>query len=445
MEIPLRAYYQRDWKSFKRFFQDDKRALIEPFDLAGNTAIRKVAKNLQRLREYLEMLSPRDRWHALRKKNFHGSTILHIHNLNVEIADEVLKYEKELPQPPDNEIDKQQLEEKELPLLEIRNMNGETPIYRATFFGDLKLLKYLAKQVANMKMHFHRKKDKVSILHAAVIGQHFDVALWLLNLDDTLAFEKDDNGCTCLQLLSTMPSLFYSRTQLERIIENTKVLVPTRDIETGEDNRKQHISILSRINSAISKELAKGWSGIEHIQKTKKKNRLAELLADFLVRKDDSWKNSFDYKEHAVIISPAILSSNVSTFLKNTQYSKQTTRSHGDYTPLLLAAASGIDEIVERILKLYPEAIKHVSEDGLNILHVAVRYRQKEIYRIVKERGSRLASRLSANGNSLLGVWSFIEGDVRLALHTDYKRSYVGSKPMAHIVEKECSKEHRSR
>ncbi|KAI4354013.1 hypothetical protein L6164_002915 [Bauhinia variegata] len=417
MEIPQRAYYQRDWKSFKRFFQDDKRALIEPFDLGGNTAIKKVARNLQRLREYLEMLSPRDRWHALRKKNFHGSTILHIHNLNVEIADEVLKYEKELPQPPDNEIDKQQLEEKELPLLEIRNMHGETPIYRAAFFGNLKLLKYLAKQVTDMKMHFHRKKDKMSILHAAVIGQHLDVALWLLNLDNTLAFEKDDNGCTCLQLLSTMPSVFHSGTQFERITEkfiyyflpkynyddddgddSTKVLVPTRDIETGEDNRKQHIS---------------GWSGIEHIQKTKKKSRLAKLLADFLVRKDDSWKNSFDYKENAVIISPAILSSNVSTFLKNTQCTKKTTRSHRDYTPLLLAAASGIDEIVEKILELYPEAIKHVSEDGLNILHVAVMYRQKKIYGIVKDGPSRLPTRLSATGNSLLhqvGSMEFYRG-----------------------------------
>ncbi|KAI4353990.1 hypothetical protein L6164_002903 [Bauhinia variegata] len=235
-----------------------------------------------------------------------------------------------------------------------------------------------------------------------------------------------------------MPSVFHSGTQFERIIEkfiyyflpkydyydddgddSTKVLVPTRDIETGEDNRKQHISVLSEINSAIWKRLAKGWSGIEHIQKTKKKNRLAELLADFLVRMDDSWKNSFDYKENAIIISPAILSSNVSTLLKYTQYTKQTTRSHRDYTPLLLAAASGIDEIVKRILKLHPEAIKHVSEDGLNILHVAVMYRQKKIYRIVKERGSRLATRLSANGNSLLhhvGSMEFYRGRRKLGI-----------------------------
>ncbi|KAI4353987.1 hypothetical protein L6164_002901 [Bauhinia variegata] len=440
MEKPQRALENGDWKSFQRFFQEDNRALLEPFDLAGSTAIHitAVLNKPQLLKEFLEMLSPGDRWHALRRTNFLHSIILHVIDTSVEIAEVVLNCEKELPLPPDDEIDPREMEEKELPLLEIRNLMGETPIYRAAIDGNLKLLKYLTKQVADLEKHFHRNKDKVSILHAAVVAQRFEVALWLLKLDDiqlegTLAYEKDDNGCTCLQLLSTMPSVFRSGTrygivkqwiydfiydyflsefryQDDEDLVSSNVLIPTGDIEKGENNIKPHISVLSRINSAIWNRLRKEWDGIDRILKTKKKNMLAEQLVDVLVRRDNSWQKSFIHKQRAPKISPAILRSNVTKLVKQSepslekQYTEQITHSNGEYTPLFLAAASGIVEIVEKLLELYPQAINHVSEDELNILHVAVMYRQKEIYRIIQKCGALnwLRYRLSSNGNSLL-------------------------------------------
>ncbi|KAI4353973.1 hypothetical protein L6164_002886 [Bauhinia variegata] len=191
------------------------------------------------------MLSPRDQWHALRRKNYRRSTILHNLHLSVEVAKVVLRYGKELPHPPEKEIDQQELPEKDLKLLDIRNIYGETPFYRAAL-------------------------------------------------------------CE--------------------------------------------------------------WDGIKHIWKTKKQNKLAEQLANFLVTKDDSWLNSSDHKGRPTIISPAIHRSNVSKFEKeidpnkNKQYTNQTTGTFSGYTPLLLAAASGIVEIVERYIDLYPEAINHRVE-----------------------------------------------------------------------------------
>ncbi|KAI4353970.1 hypothetical protein L6164_002885 [Bauhinia variegata] len=410
MEIPQRALQSGDWKSFKRFFQEDKRALLETFDLTGNTAIHIAAifNKHQLLNEFLEMLKPRDRWHALRRRNFLQSILLHSVNTSVEIAEVVLNWEKELPLPSDDEIEPQEMEEKELPLLESRNLKGETPIYRAAIDGNLKLLKYLTKQVADLEKHFHRNIDKVSILHAAVVAQRF-VALWLLKLDGTLAYEKDDNGCTCFQLLSTMPSVFRSGTHYgivkqriydfiydyflpkfrykddEDVVSNN-VLIPTGDIEKGENNIKLQISVLSRINSVIWSRLSKEWHGIYCILKVKKKNMLAEQLVDVLARRDNSWQKSFIYKQRTPNISPAILRSKVSTMMKQSQpnrekqYTEQSTHSNSEYTPLLLAAATGILEIVEKLLELYPEVINHVSEDELNILHVAVMYRQRDIY-----------------------------------------------------------------
>ena len=42
------------------------------------------------------------------------------------------------------------------------------------------------------------------------------------------------------------------------------------------------------------------------------------------------------------------------------------------YPPLLMAAGTGIVEIVEKIIEMYPEARNHLSEDEQNILHMAV-------------------------------------------------------------------------
>ncbi|KAI4353968.1 hypothetical protein L6164_002883 [Bauhinia variegata] len=430
MRKPQRDLEKGDWESLMKFFQEHKKAVLESFDFSANTVIYRVAalKKSQILRNLLDMLSPRDQWHALRIKNVHGNTILHNGELSVEIAKIILEYEKELPRPMGKQIYPQQQEKKYLPLLEIRNAKGETPIYRAALDGNLKLLKYFTNQVVDLKMHYHRNQDKLSILHASVSAGYFAVALWLLKMDSALANEKDDNGCTCLQLLSTMPIVFRSGTTfgaIEKLIykflpefpynvdddDDNNIMV--RDIETGENIRKHHISVLSRINSTIWKWLAEGWDAIEIICTIKMINKLAAVLADVLVQKDNSWKKSFHYKQRPTKVSTATFSpSNVSS---EPDRDKQYTPSDSDYTPLLLAAAKGIVEIVERILELYPEAINHVSKDELNILHVAVIYRQKKIYQIVKkyEACKALSHRLASNGNSVLhqvGSMKFYRG-----------------------------------
>lgn len=75
-------------------------------------------------------------------------------------------------------------------------------------------------------------------------------------------------------------------------------------------------------------------------------------------------------------------------------------------TPLLRATRSGIVEIVKEILQVYPQAVEHVSEKGQHIMHVAIRYRQKEIFCLVKEimriPMARLVRKIDNDGNTLL-------------------------------------------
>lgn len=74
-------------------------------------------------------------------------------------------------------------------------------------------------------------------------------------------------------------------------------------------------------------------------------------------------------------------------------------------TPLFLATMSGIREIVEQILDVHPQAIEHINNKGRNILHLAIKYRQIEIFDLVVS-NEMLARRLIAEtdkwGNSLL-------------------------------------------
>ncbi|XP_044483287.1 ankyrin repeat-containing protein ITN1-like isoform X1 [Mangifera indica] len=74
-------------------------------------------------------------------------------------------------------------------------------------------------------------------------------------------------------------------------------------------------------------------------------------------------------------------------------------------TPLFLATQSGCLQIVKEILKTYPQAVEHIDDEGRNILHVAIKYRQLEIFELVKEKEApmrRLVRKIDNNGNTIL-------------------------------------------
>ncbi|KAE8077164.1 hypothetical protein FH972_015754 [Carpinus fangiana] len=72
-------------------------------------------------------------------------------------------------------------------------------------------------------------------------------------------------------------------------------------------------------------------------------------------------------------------------------------------------ASEGIVEIFEEAIKAHPQAIEHVSENAENILHVAIKYRQMEIFRRVKKmtkiRDCRLASRIDNRAYTVVNTW----------------------------------------
>ena len=74
-------------------------------------------------------------------------------------------------------------------------------------------------------------------------------------------------------------------------------------------------------------------------------------------------------------------------------------------TPLLLATKHGCTQVVEEILELYPQAIEHVDQDGRNILHIAILYRNHEVFDLVvntKYAKERLRGKIDNDANTLL-------------------------------------------
>ena len=77
----------------------------------------------------------------------------------------------------------------------------------------------------------------------------------------------------------------------------------------------------------------------------------------------------------------------------------------GGVTPLFLATKSGCVEIVKEILKIYPQAVEHIDDEGQCILHVAIKYRQLEVFEHVSKMEVPmrwLVRRLDNNGNTIL-------------------------------------------
>ncbi|TKY63310.1 Ankyrin repeat-containing protein [Spatholobus suberectus] len=270
-----------------------------------------------------------------------------------------------------------------------------------------------------------------------------------------------------LQLLAQMPSCFQSSMDCDvRSVEKLVYYLlpmqryPDHKYEKGEDQRRQKkdiengdcdvkkptsginrtiweiaADVLSRINCAIWKFAADEWDQIDRIWEKRRQHGFAKKLVQQLVVMQDL-SSLWPPSNVTQVTSPTIQPPNVLTRAIKAKYQKtlssgeftgastiqppnvntgevtptsQNTHSSGEFTgdrfesPLLLAASTGIKEIVECIIDRYPQAIANVERQQ-NILHVAVKHRQRGIYRLIKRHGALkwLASQISNRGRTVL-------------------------------------------
>ena len=180
LKKPYLAALRGEWDDMKSCFDNNPEHLLSPLTIDKDTAFHIAAysgrkKLLEKLVELLPT-SCSSLFEALKKTNKHGNNTFHeVATTNrVDTAEFLVK--KLQAASCADEVRRSRLKE----LLEERNQLGETPLYRAAALGQTKMAKFFAKKIGDSNLSYHfRRNDQVSILHIAVIGQHFGLSLSL--------------------------------------------------------------------------------------------------------------------------------------------------------------------------------------------------------------------------------------------------------------------------
>ncbi|KAJ0084880.1 hypothetical protein Patl1_30690 [Pistacia atlantica] len=298
------------------------------------------------------------------RQNNAGNTILHYtatSNHALRVADKVLK--------------------KAPGLLGMRNTNGETALFRAARYGKTDIFNFLAGKVSGYdqtsKHPFLQRTDKTNVLHISILSQHFELALQIAKEYKSLIGEKDVDGMTPLQLLSCKPEAFKRKRE--------------------ENCLKKLINCFTWTCSLRQRVL---------MEKEERQYESAMELAKFLIRKDTTWEDSYSIQDqsrpkiHKYGFNPTL-----SAAEKGSREAGAGGGEDGAETPLFLATKSGCIEIVKEILNAYPQAMEHIDDEGRNILHVAIKYRQLEIFKLVRQMEvpiRRLVRKTDNSGNTIL-------------------------------------------
>ncbi|GLU15593.1 hypothetical protein SLE2022_320690 [Rubroshorea leprosula] len=409
---------ENEWENIKTLYQTKRSALFYPLTPCGDTVFHIAAYmgSIDLLRVLFDMVAMPRKCEAVRMKNNHGNTLLHevATSNNVEAA----KFLVEIAH------------EGRSRMLMDRNNLGETALYRAAAFGNKATVEYLANEVeiqdqGNLRDdHFTRTSDNLSILHIAIMNEKFETAIWLLNKDPELVTKKY-YGKTCLHILASMPTAFKSSSSIMSALKIIYICIPGNLVyrdETDQDVPSQSTetrmrcltmikNICLRMYDDLWMFLAERWNLIKEIGKMKKKHQTAVKLAKMLVKMDScSWREHYNEEGH----------NNIVRFSGDDQEGDEETREASSQaicvgptatteaqpdTPLLIATKTGILEIVDEILNVYPQAFEHVASNGQNILHVAILHRNHIFDRIKKERKvvrQRLALGIDNEGDTIL-------------------------------------------
>ncbi|CAB4275709.1 unnamed protein product [Prunus armeniaca] len=425
-----------DWEGMKRYYAANRQKLNCPITVDEDTALHIVASCCSKSQgkqvlEFLINLLPQsydERCKAMRVPNKLGNNVLHEVAMSGNL--EAAKFLVSNFNKPAGKISNE--ENSTLPLLDIRNELGESPLYRAAALGYPDLVQFFADKLEeqnpeNLWRHFHRN-DRMSILHIAVIGQQFRTALWLQSKYPFLATKREGKGLTSLQLLAQMPTAFTPQFQQSRWKMLIYYCLPARDLEVtanpkddvesslGSNQPHQAISWkkpegILKVYTSLWDFLAKEMDIIEKIWKDKRIKHALKNLIPLLVEKENSWQNSKEAKGKTISLGSVenLCKGDKDGGDQEGKDSAEPTNSKKQsiykYNPLLIATITGIVPIVAEILRQHPQAAEHVSDSEQNILHLAIKHRQREILELLKRKPitiSRLNEMIDSDGNTIL-------------------------------------------
>ncbi|KAJ6292336.1 hypothetical protein OIU78_024498 [Salix suchowensis] len=447
--IPWDAAMRGDWESMMDYYREEEhlRDLSSPVTDTLDTVLHLAVhdEDGKQCEVLLEIVREKQlsETEFLKKKNKYGNTALH--EATIYRNYKAVKLLVECC--PD--------------LIEMQNNFGETPLFTAAGFAKTKTVEFLIRSGLKhclgddgrlLDTHRKRTGDELSILSAAIIGQKFETALLLLELDTSLASLKNTNRIFTLQLLAEMPTAFESGSVpmgiFKRFIYNSlpvprpfevkskgKSLSLARkrmgDLECGRgryssgdqgcgSEKNQRGGLLNYLKIP---------TGLHRIWKEKRKHVFAYTLAESLIKNDKSLKKVTipDGDQIIELICNAKDTEKTQSQIAQTSGTSQRAQTSGTSQkeqnsgtsqitmsslttkkemPLFTATRRGVKEIVELIIKRHPHAIDQRDKMNRSVLDVAVMYRQRKIFDIIvggeKLPLDRMRRVVDNSGNTLL-------------------------------------------
>ncbi|KAH7561046.1 hypothetical protein JRO89_XS10G0162400 [Xanthoceras sorbifolium] len=286
--------------------------------------------------------------------------------------------------------------------LHILTIHDDTVIHMAVYSKKTDLVLKLLDELPEVYLDKMTRQNRAgqTILHQTATSNHaLPVAEKVLKKAPGLLGMRNNNGETAL-----FQSARYGKTEIFNFLAG-KISAYDRTSKlpflqrSTDKTTVLHMSILTQHYVKFSSNLARR----EKIRKEEENYKSVMELAEFLIQRDNSWELTCSMLDQSrPMIHKYGVTSNVSLIEK---IGEEVSSTGTDNIPLFLATKAGCVEMVKLILKIYPQAVEYIDGDGQNILHMAIKYRQLEIFNLVKNMEApmrRLVRKLDNNGNTIL-------------------------------------------
>ncbi|KAL4178532.1 hypothetical protein AMTRI_Chr13g115540 [Amborella trichopoda] len=307
-------------------------------------------------------------------------------------------------------------------LVTARNHMGETPLFLAALHGHEDVFACLATQVDQQSERGEcclRRNDGATILHVAVNGEFYGLALKIHERYKKLAFARDEVGFTPVHIIANSPNSFQSGTTysssnigmspsslMDIIAVTIYSCMPLLDLllqgkgKPKEDSSGDVEALCGgddQLTSSTSVRIIFGFCGIKHIYQTWLKHKLVnQLVKNMLIT-----ESKYGYQDDGQ--TPQMRNNSL------IPHDIDAMQTYGTPTYLIMAVRKDIVELVQEILNVYPEDIDFLDEDGKNIMHLAIENRGEKVFKFLREKQkekckSELSFCIDKHGNSLLHI-----------------------------------------
>ncbi|XP_059665945.1 uncharacterized protein LOC132311836 [Cornus florida] len=370
-----------EWEKAKEFLEQHEDAVSADITGEGDTILMVAVSSEKRnhfVKSLLEFVSS-SHVDLTHQRNHEGETCLHLAASanNLEVAKLLVAKVQRLPNIEDNEF---------------------LPLHHAAVFGHKNMVHYL------MDVTSYQEDNKwLTTFVAYLINSGlYDIALLFLQRHGALIARETNMHVSLLQLLAMQNSAFKSGTKFNFWQTLIYFCVPTKLEEStyhcscGDVENPTHCCISGTMKQKL---LGVFW-------------KVAEMLLPCIKHvRGIKWKH-----DHAIQLVRHLCM----------EYEKLdfSEARHRVGRSVIAATISGIPEVIEEIVSIFPEAIYSKNEEGQNLLHIAILNRQRKAFKRIYQLSDKpvinsLLTWPDSSGNTSLDLVAYLKKEQSSKLKAD--------------------------